>query len=171
MKTFDILDFERVHAADILNIASRFRPFGVTPTCVLSTVLLAASGRAFIRASRGEGRAICNVGHWLLTAARRLLEREFRPTGFASLNDEAKDGISLSEWIPTPEADANVWQRADEAGLSDICDALEGGTAAYALRHGVTRRRAQQVFAHAARATTQLSLLGLPDAPGTGSRK
>lgn len=121
----------------------------VTPLCVLATIFLVAAGQSFVASESGTGRAIRNPSHWLLTAARRLLRRELRPTGFISLDEEMDGGKTLVELVEVPEIEQSIWQRADATGLAHICDVLENGTAAYATRHNVTRRRAQQVFAKA----------------------
>jgi hypothetical protein len=149
-KSFDILEFKAAHDAALAKIASDFRRFGVTKTCALSTVAIAATGRRFQGALAGVGRPIKNQSAWLLTAARKLLARQFQPAAFVSIDEKNDEGIALVERIAATEPEKNVWQLADDAGMSMECDALEGGTAALAQRLGVTRRRAQQKFAQAA---------------------
>lgn len=147
---FDLLAFHEENHAAIQKIASDFRAYGVGESCVVATVAIAASGRAFQMASAGTGRLIDCPAAWLLAAARRMLKRQFHPAGFASLDEDAANGITHSERIAVLEAERNLWQRADGAGMNALCDALEGGTGAVAERLRVTRRRAQQILARAA---------------------
>lgn len=151
-KTFDILAFAEENSVAVRKIASDFRPAGVTEACVLATIAIAASGRTFSLAAAGAGGKIAKPASWLFAAARKILERELRPTAFASLDAENDDGVALTECLAAPAPEINVWQRADAHGMHVLCDVLEGGTAALAKRLGVTRRRAQQKFVEAAAA-------------------
>lgn len=112
---------------------------------VLSEVICALAAPAVV-----AGRVI-SVKNWVFRRVRISLTRQVIPTAFISLDDEG-DGIALSESVfaDTVDDDKNIWQKADEAGLGHVCDALEGGTAVLADRLGVSRRRAQQIYKKAA---------------------
>jgi hypothetical protein len=146
-KTFDILSFAEKNRGAITQIARDFRSAGVTEACILATITIVASGKTFSRAAVVPGRAVAKPAAWLLSAARRLLKREFQPAGWVSYDEENDAGVALAERIPAPEPEQNVWQRADAAGKADLCDVLDGGSEALAKRLGVTRRRAQQILA------------------------
>ena len=110
-------DFVRHDAYGIIEIAAGFRDAGVILTFVQHT----ASGCPF----------------W----------REFQPIGWSRLYVERGDGIALLFTLLAIEpTETNFWQRDDAIAIATISYALVGGTSAYAARHGVSCRRAQQVF-------------------------
>lgn len=149
---FDILSFGEENRVAVSEIVRDFRVAGITEACVLATIAIAAGGRTFTRAAADVGKPVRTPSLWLLAAARKILQRELRPAGFSSLDEENAVGNILAERIAAPERTQNVWQRADANGMEEFCDVLEGGTAALAKRLGVTRRRAQQKFVEAAAA-------------------